>query len=78
MSWVAEAKAAMMNSTSVSVNRLMGVWPEAMSAGDGLGSVSVSSASRMVSTACMVTIHQRLVFTTSTSGLQIPFRNQGK
>ena len=28
--------------------------------------------------ACIATIHQRLVFTTSTMGLQMPLRNHGK
>ena len=67
-----------MKSTSVSVKRLMGVCPLAIISADGNGNVNVRATSKMVSNACMVRIHQRLVFTTSTNGLQMPLRNQGK
>ena len=72
MSCVAEANAAMINSMSVSVNMLIGVAP------DGFGNVSVRSTIRAVISTCMVTIHQRLVFTTSTIGPHKPFKNHGK
>ncbi len=78
MSWVAEAKAAIMNSTNVSEKRLMGVCPLAIISADGKGNVNVRATSKIVSKACMARIHQRLVFTTSTNGLQMPLRNQGK
>ena len=78
MSCVAEAKAAMMNRMSVSVNMLMGVCPPAMTAGEGLGSVSVSSTRNAVMIICMATIHQRLVLMTSTKGLHRPLSSHGK
>ena len=78
MSCVAEAKAAMMNNISVNENMPMGVCPEAMVSCSGWGRLTVSTTMSTVSKACMERIHQRLVFTTSTMGLQIPFRNQGK
>ena len=68
----------MMNSTSVNQNRPAEVCPEAMSSGDGLGSVRVSRSIMAVISTCIVTIHQRFVRITSTIGLQSPFRNQGK
>ena len=67
-----------MNSTSVTVNMLMGVLPLATTSGSGCGKVSVSRIIMAVRSACIEIIHQRLVFTTSTMGLQMPLRNQGK
>ena len=78
MSWVAEAKAAMINSTKVSVNMLIGVCPLSISSGEGLGSVTVSRTRNAVIIICMQTIHQRLVLITSTKGLQIPLSSHGK
>ena len=78
MSCVAEAKAAMMKSTSVNQNIEIGTCPPAMAAASGRGSVSVRRIIMAVIRACIVMIHQRLVLTTSTIGLQIPLRNHGK
>ena len=78
MSCVAEANAAMINSTSVSVNILIGVAPDAMVATSGFGNVMVKITISAVISTCMPTIHQRLVFTTSTIGPHKPFKNHGK
>ena len=78
MSWVADAKAAMINRMRVNRNIEMWVSPDCMTAAAGWGRVKVSSTSISVISICMVMIHHRLVFTTSTMGLQIPFRNHGK
>ena len=78
MSWVADANAAMMNNIRVSVNMLMGVVPAAIVETSGFGNVTVSSTINAVMSTCMLTIHQRLVLTTSTTGPHKPFKNHGK
>ena len=67
-----------MKSSSVNQKMLIDVLPPAIVAASGCGSVKVSRMSIAVMMACMATIHQRLVFTTSTMGLQMPLRNHGK
>ena len=57
---------------------LIGVAPDVIVATSGFGNVSVSSTIRAVISTCMVTIHQRLVLTTSTIGPHKPFKNHGK
>ena len=68
----------MINNTSDSQKRLIGVVPAAIISAVGIGSVKVSISIMAVMSACIVIIHQRLVLTTSTIGLQMPFRNHGK
>ena len=78
MSCVAEAKAVMMNSTRVTVNRLMGVVPAAIAAASGRGNVSASSTNAPAMSSCMATTHHRLVRTMSTNGLQNGLTAQGR
>ena len=78
MSCVAEAKAVMMKSSRVMVNRWMGVWPEAMTAADGCGMVSVSRMNAALISSCMARIHHRLVLMMSTNGLHSGLMVHGK
>ena len=70
MSWVAEAKAVMMNRTNVKVKRLIWVVPAAMSVSFGRGMASVSRMKATDIRTCMAIVHQRLVLMMSTNGLQ--------
>ena len=78
MSWVADAKAVMINSTNVSVNILTGVLPEAIMSGEGCGRVNVSKMKAKLIRACIITIHQRLVRRMSTNGLHRGLMTHGR
>ena len=75
---MAEAKAVMMNSTSVSENRLMGVCIVAMVAASGCGSVSANNTKMPAIESCIATIHQRLVLMMSMNGLQNGLMTHGR
>ena len=70
MSCVAEAKAVMMNSSSVKEKRLTGVFIPSITAASGCGMESVSRTKAALINSCMAKIHQRLVLMMSTKGLQ--------
>ena len=78
MSWVAEAKAAIMKKIKVQRNSPADVAFAAMVSAAGCGKVTVSNIQRTVSKACIAMIHHRFVRSISTNGLQRPFKNHGK
>ncbi len=66
MSWVAEAKASSQKKAIEPCTQ------------NGVGSVKATPASPPPIRTCMATIHQRLVLSTSTSGLQNGLMTQGR
>ena len=60
----------MIKRMSITVKSEMGVWPDAISSGDGCGMVIVSKTKAAVIRICMAINHQRLVLMISTNGLQ--------
>ena len=66
MSWVAEENATSQNTASVSLKK------------NGVGSAKAMQAKAMAIIHCMEIVHQRVVLTRSTNGLQNGFITHGR